>query len=188
MDFRRPVSPLSNLRFAFPVSGFMLGAILAFVASVSAGCSHYQLGTGGKLGFHTLYVEPIVNRTTLPEAHALISTQLREQFLRDGRVQLVNSAAEADATLSLAVADYRRDVATVRPGDTGLARKFALTLTAAVTLRDNRSGKLLFERRPISAVRDAFTDNGQLQSEYQALPLLAEALSRNVVHAALDVW
>jgi hypothetical protein len=36
--------------------------------------------------------------------------------------------------------------------------------------------------------REAFTDSGQLQSEYQTLPLLAESLAAKVTHAALDVW
>ena len=47
--------------------------------------------------------------------------------------------------------------------------------------------------------RDAYTDSGktlpsgtvvsgQLQAEYQTLPLLAEALAAKVTHAVLDVW
>jgi len=36
--------------------------------------------------------------------------------------------------------------------------------------------------------REAFTDGGQLQSEYQALPLIAEALAQRVALAALDTW
>jgi hypothetical protein len=159
------------------LAGFLLG-----------GCSHYQLGTGGKLTFATLYVEPVANKTMLPQAQAILSTQLREAFLRDGRVTLVNSPQGADATLKLVLTDYHREVATVREGDTGLARKFVLTLGATCTLRDNRTDKILFADRPVSTHRDAFTDGGQLQSEYQTLPLLAESLTDKVVHAALDVW
>ncbi len=152
------------------------------------GCAHYGLGTDGKLTFQTLYVEPIANKTVLPQAHAVVSSALREEFLRNGRVTLVNSAAEADATVSVTLVDYHREVATVRPGDTGLARAFALTLGAAVTLKDNRTGKILFEKRPVKTVRDAYTDGGQLQAEYQTLPLLAETLGRQVAHTVLDVW
>ena len=117
-----------------------------------------------------------------------VSTALRDEFLRDGRVTLVNSSAEADATLTLTLSDYHRDVATVRPGDTGLARTFTLTLGATATLHDNRAGRDLFTRRPVDAGRDAYTDSGQLQSEYQSLPLLAGALAKKISHAALDVW
>jgi hypothetical protein len=162
--------------------------LLSLACVLLGGCSHYRLGTGGKLTFTTLYVEPVANKTMLPQAQAILSTQLREAFLRDGRVTLVNSPQGADATLKVVLTDYHREVATVREGDTGLARKFVLTLAATCTLRDNRTDKILFADRPVSTHRDAFTDGGQLQSEYQTLPLLAESLTDKVVHAALDVW
>lgn len=171
-----------------PGSLFRSGFVPLLVAVALAGCSHYQLGTGGKLTFTTLYVAPVANHAILPQAQAIVSTMLREELLHDGRVTLVNSPEAADATLTLTLADYRRDIATVRPGDTGLAREFALTLSATVTLHDNRSGQDLFAKRPINAIRDAYTDSGQLQSEYQALPLLAGVLAKKAAHAVLDVW
>jgi hypothetical protein len=164
------------------LSGLLLG--LTFLTA----CSHYRLGTGGTLAFQTLYVAPVENKTLLPQAVSLVSTALRDEFLHDGRVTLVNSPEQADATLTLTLTDYHRDVATVRPGDTGLARTFTLTLGAAATLHDNRAGRDLFTRRPIDAGRDAYTDSGQLQSEYQSLPLLAGALAKKISHTALDVW
>lgn len=160
------------------VAGFLVGA----------GCAHYQLGTGTTPTFRTLYVEPVANKTLLPQSQPLLSTRLRESFARDARVQLANSAGGADATLVVIINDYRREITAVREGDTGLARKFNVTLGATCTLKDNRSGKVIFENRPISAVREVFTDSGQLQSEYQTLPLLADALAAKVVHAALDIW
>lgn len=163
---------------------WLLAAVLAF----ATGCAHYQLGTGAKPAFRTLYVEPVANRTMLPQSQPLLSTRLRETFARDARVSLVNAAAGADATLTVVIHDYHRDIAAVREGDTGLARKFNVTLGALCTLRDNRTGRMIFENRPITAVREVFTDSGQLQSEYQTLPLLADALALKVAHAALDVW
>jgi hypothetical protein len=166
---------------------FALSLLFAVVGLTSA-CSHYHLGTEAKLNFRTVYIEPVANRTHLPQAQAIVSTQLRETFARDGRVELVSSAAAADATLTVVIDDYHRDVAAVREGDTGLARKFNVVLGASCTLRDNRRGQSLFERRPVSATREIFTDGGQLQAEFQVLPLLAEALAAKIAHAALDVW
>ncbi len=164
----------------------LLVSILALAFAV-CGCSHYQLGTGAGPAFHTLYVEPVANKTTLPQARAVVTTQLREAFARDGRVSLANSPTEAEATLTVAIVDYHRDIAAVRQGDTGLARKFDVTLGVDCTLRQH-DGKLLFEHRRIDAVREVFTDAGQLQSEYQTLPLLAGVLADKITHAALDVW
>lgn len=170
------------LRLAYLVIGATL-----FTALI-AGCAHYRLGTGAGPGFRTIFVEPVANRTLLPQAQSLLSTQLRESLARDARVQLVNSAAGADATLTVTIDGYRREIAAVREGDTGLARKFNITLGVSCTLRDNRGSRTIFENRPVSAMREAFTDGGQLQSEYQVLPLLAESLAAKIVHAALDVW
>lgn len=153
----------------------------------ATGCAHYRLGTGSTPNFRTLHVAPVVNKTMLPQAQAIVSTRLRETFARDGRVALAGSENGAEAVLTVTIVDYHRDVAAVREGDTGLARKFNLTLAVLCTLTD-KTGKVIFENRPISAVREAFTDGGQLQSEYQALPLLAEALAAKVAHATLDVW
>lgn len=171
------VSPRSALR-AFAV------VLIAFVIQ---GCAHYRLGTDSQTAFRTLYVEPVTNRTSLPQARDIVSTRIREAFLRDGRVTVVNSPDQADATLSVAIADYHRDIAAVREGDTGLARKFDLTLGVDCTLR-KRDGSVLFKNRRIEARRESFTDTGQLQSEYQTLPLLADSLASKTTHAILDVW
>jgi len=170
-----------------------------FVALAGLGlytsCAHYQLGTEGKLSFHTLYITPVENKAKLPQSVAVVSTQIREAFLHDGRVTVVDSPSEADATLTVSLSKYGRDVTSARPDDTGLARKFDLNLTAICTLRDNRSGKTLFEKREIMVDQQIFTtatpqqkDSNQLQAEYQALPLLASSLAQKVAHTTLDVW
>jgi hypothetical protein len=172
----------------------LLGLGLVLLGAV--GCSHYQLGTDAKLTFTTLYVEPVANKTMVPQAQASLSARLRERLIRDGRVTLVNSPQSADATLTVVITNYGREVATVREGDTGLARKFTLAFGANCTLRDNRSGKVLFANRPVKTHRDAFTGDeragvfvgDQLQSEFQTLPLLTESLADRIAHAVLDVW
>lgn len=199
MQRRRPAC-----RSPFPVR--ILPLILALaVACFATGCANYQLGTGSAPGFRTLYIEPVANKTLLPQSQALLSTRLRETFARDGRVSLANSPSAADATLTIVINDYHREVAAGRADDTGLAKKFNVTLGAICTLRDNRTGQPIFENRPIAAVREIFTEidqlrgvdssgqlrpvhSRQLQAEYQTLPILAEALATKVAHAALDVW
>jgi hypothetical protein len=161
--------------------------VIALVAALGA-CAHYRLGTGSTLSFRTLYIEPVANRTLVPQAQAIVSDRIRSAFVRDARVQPVNAPDAADATLSLALTDFRRDIAAVRENDTGLARKFNVTLTVTGTLRDRRSGRILWENRPIAAMREVFTDGGQLQAEYEIVPLLADALAQRIVQATLDTW
>jgi hypothetical protein len=153
-----------------------------------SGCAQYRLGTGGKVTFRTLYVAPVVNETQAPQAVALVSSRLRDAFLQDPRIILVNTPEEADATLTVRLVRYKRDAQSSQSNDTGLARKFDIILDAEATLRDNRDNKFVFEKRNVQAVRQVFTDSGQLQAEYQNISLLAEVLGKNVRSATLDVW
>lgn len=185
---RAPSLSSAFTRFATLCLAALLGLSLT-------GCSHYRLGTEGKLAFTTLYVAPIENEAGLPQITALFSTQLRETFLRDARVTLVDSPAGADATLTVSVARYARVGATGRLDDGGLARKFNFTVTAVCTLTDNRAGTRLFEKRAIEVTRQFFStptptsrESDQLQAEYNLMPLLADALADRVAHATLDVW
>lgn len=179
----------------------MMRACLAFLAVVllATGCSHYHMGMGAEPSFATLYVAPAKNKTRLAQTQTVLSTMLREAFERDGRVSLATAAGDADATLEVTLVDYRRQNAANRKDDVGLARKFTLHLSARCTLRDNRTGKVLFADRVVEVQREAFTDNGlgsvpfaqsndQLQSEYNTFPLLAQELSSRITHAVLDVW
>jgi hypothetical protein len=94
----------------------------------------------------------------------------------------------ADVVLRVSLAGYDRQMAAANPADTGLAMKFVLNLHTTCTLTDRRTGKPLFVNRAILVSRDAYTQSGQLQAEYQAVPLLAASLADKVAHAVLDVW
>jgi hypothetical protein len=159
----------------------------AAVLGLSA-CAHYQLGTGSGPKFTTLFIAPVTSDTQLPQAVALVTTQLREAVIRDGRVALVNSPAAADAVLHVTLANYGRTAAVAQAVDTGLARRFDVTLRAAATLTDNRTGQPYFTKRPLTATRGVFTDSGLVPAEYQTLPLLAEQLADQAVHAMMDTW
>ncbi len=151
-------------------------------------CAGYRLGTGTPPEFNRLFIVPVASDVLVPQARALVTTQLREAFLKDGRVTLAATLEEADAVLTVRLNGYGRDTSVVRADDTGLARRFDLSLRALATLTDRRTGKDIFTNRSLVAKRGAFTDSGQLQSEYQTLPLLAADLARQAVQAAFGTW
>ena len=177
-----------NLSTTWYSSAKLLGAILLGASVSGPACSHYRLGTQTKLAFATLYVAPVESRAMLPQAQTLVATEIRDALRKDGRVTVVDSPETADAVLRISLVRYDRDVAAANPSDTGLARKFALNLHASCTLTDRRTGHPYFANRQLQVTRDAFTDSGQLQSEYQTLPLLAATLGDRVAHAVFDVW
>jgi hypothetical protein len=174
-------------------------SLLLVSAVLVQGCAHYKLGAGTGPSFSTLYIAPTKNQATLAQSQATLSTMLREAFIKDGRVQVVDSDTDAEATLTVTLVTYKRDNAANREDDNGLARKFTLRLTASMSLRDNRTGTMLFKDREVEVQREAFVDNGlgsvpfgtsnnQLQSEYNTFPLLADLLAGKATHAVLDVW
>jgi hypothetical protein len=162
--------------------------LLSSVLCIFTGCAGYRLGTGTAPKFATLFITPVAAEALIPQAQVLATTQLREAFARDGRVTLVNSADTADAVLRVTLTGYEREVAVSRQNDTGLARRFDVTLKAHATLTDNRTKQDLFVRRPLTAKRGVFTDSGLVPAEYQSLPLLAEQLAQEATHAVLDTW
>ena len=90
----------------------LLLPLLCSLALAASGCAHYRLGTGTKIPFSSLYVAPVQNHAGLPQAAAIVSAQLRETFLRDGRLTLAASPEEADAVLTVTLASYGRETLT----------------------------------------------------------------------------
>ena len=177
----------ASLRMTRPAAWFPFLCAL-FSVLCFTGCAHYQLGTGTTQKFSTLFIAPVASEALIPQSQVLVTTQLREAFIRDGRVSLVNSAAAADAVLQVTLTGYDRKVSVARPDDTGLARRFNVTLRAQATLTDNRSKQIYFAKRPLAAERGVFTDSGLVPAEYQDLPVLAEQLAGKAAHAVLDTW
>jgi hypothetical protein len=175
-------------RPAIGFSRFLRLTAAVGLAVLAAGCAHYRLGTGSEIKFATLFVAPVKVDTQIPQAQAVVTTQLREAFLKDGRIALTNSPFEADAMLQVTLTGIEREIGVYRQDDTGLARRVDVSLKAQVTLTDRRTGKPYFERRPVVAKRGVFSDGGLVPAEYQNLPLLAEQLAGETVHAVLDTW
>jgi len=167
-----------------------LPAVLVWLlpALLAPSCAHYRLGSGSTPSFRSLHVAPADSRIALPQAAALLSTRLREALLRDARVELRPDPDSAEAALTLTLVDYRREIAAARSDDTGLARKFNVTLTATCALRDPRTGRSLWTDRRISVRREMFTDGGQLQAEYQTFALLTEALAARITSDLVETW
>jgi hypothetical protein len=171
--------------------------LLMLALCLNSGCAHYTLGTEGKLTFTTLFIEPVSNKSALTQSQEIISQQLRSSFEKDGRVTLVNSPQLADATLTVTLTNFRRDISAVRESDTGLASKFSLTLECVCALSDNKTHSVLFQNHSVSVEASSFSDNGipaitgpgnQQQSEYNTVPILARELADKVSHLVLDVW
>lgn len=180
----------------------VLPALLsAFVLLISTACSNYRLGTGVERDFESIFIPPVETAGKLPQASAILTTRIRETFIRDGRIRVVNTAEDADVVLTVKVGDYSRRALTGTPGDSGLARSIGITLATTATLSDPAGEKVWFKDRAITVERQVFTDDGtpplsatflqpvqQTQAEYQLVPQLAEPLAERLMGAVLDTW
>lgn len=182
-------------RFAVPA---LLAALMLFLG---AACSHYRLGTGVEREYQTVFIPPVASSGQVPQATAILTTAIRESFIRDGRIRVVNTADEADVVLSVTVKRFSRRSLTGLPGDSGLARSMGITLDTVATLEAPDGKKTWFADRAVSVERQIFTDDGtappavsalqpvqQTQAEYQLVPQLAEALAERLKGAVLDTW
>jgi len=171
------------------LSRLSLLSLVVLVVGLFSGtaCSHYQLGTGSKLGFRKLFVAPVSSEVMLAQARTIVGLRLREDFLRDPRIELVGSREEAEAVLEVNLKTFKREAVVAQKQDTGLGRKFALTLTAECTLKRS-DGTVVFAKRAINAQREDYNDLGQNQAETETLPIIAQDLSNHITHAVLDSW
>ena len=161
-----------------------------------AGCQSYQLGDPAQLDFKSIYIKPVTNDSFAPQVQALLSSKIRELFIRDSRTRMVNDQREADVILFVNLISYNRDKAARRSNDTVLARNFDLNLNAEISLFDQNSGSYLFEDRVLTQTYSTYTDNpyeqvqvpSLVQAEYQAMPNLARKLARKIADEVLSPW
>lgn len=168
--------------------GFLNAAAAIAAAILISGCASYQLGAPAEPRFKSVFIPPVANDAFLPQSRAIVTSHIREAFARDGRVTLATDPSSADRVLEVRLSDYSREMTTAQRSDTALARSFSLMLSAEVTLLDPRTGAKSIDAAPIRVTVDAYTDSGQQQSEYQAVPLLAGKLATEIAHRVLDTW
>lgn len=177
-----------------------LGISLALLTLLSASsCRSYKLGHPGELAFTSIYVMPVENNSFAPQAQAQVSSDLREAFIRDGRVKLVASEEAADVVLMVSLADYSRSPSARANVDTVKAFDFDITLTSNVSLYDPINGNYLFKNDLIEARTNAYTENPYAApaalntqtyhiAERQAMQNLSRSLAQKIADRILSAW
>ena len=177
----------------------MVAMLALFALALISGCNSYQFGNPVELPFESIYIKPVSNDSFAPQAQALLSTQIRDAFIRDGRTKLVTSREAADAVLLINLTDYKRYAAARQSEDTTTAASFSLVLAAEVSLFNQNKGDYYFLKRIINGSSSAYVNNPYatpataqtqdfLQMEYQAMPRLTHDLSRRIADEVLYTW
>ncbi len=163
-------------------------AILALAMLLQlSGCGSYSLGTGGKLPFQTIYVQPVRNNSFAPQISAPLTDYIVDRLQQHPGLKVVEDPS-ADVTLKTTVVDYRRTVGSTQASDTALAQSYILILGCSITLEDNRTGEEIMPARLVTAKQQAFVNGGFLTAEYQAIPVLARDMAKNISNEVVSVW
>ena len=130
----------------------ILAIFVIFTAALISGCKSYQLGNPTELPFDSIYIKPVTNDSFAPQAQALISSQIRDIFIHDGRTKLVTSSEAADAVLIVNLTEYNRRAAGRQSVDTTVAANFSLALAAEVSLFNQNKGDYYFQERMVRKI------------------------------------
>ena len=166
------------------------------VLSLFNGCANYNLGSSAEIPFKSIYIKPTTNHSYAPQAQPIVSAQIRETFIHDGRVKLVAKEADADAVLYVDLTDYKRSAGARNSKDTVIANDFDIRLIAEISLFDKSKGDYLFKERSIQAKTHAYIGNpytdseiiSYQQSERQAMTQLAREIARKITDEVLSPW
>ncbi|MCZ6674707.1 MAG: LPS assembly lipoprotein LptE [Verrucomicrobia bacterium] len=167
-----------------PVQRFL--ALLTVASSLMLyGCAHYQAGDGSSAPFSSIQISPIKNLSLAPQINQVLNHDLREVFIQRGKVAVENTG---EASLKVTLTGYNRETVATNSQDTGLARKYALTLSASCDLINRGGNSNYFTERPVEVSVEVFLDSGQTRTETNAIPLLSKKLAEAIANEVLQVW
>jgi len=175
-----------------------LSAISLFLTALLSGCASYQLGSHSELPFESIYIRPASNASFAPQSQAILSAQVRDAFIKDGRVKLLSHQSEADAILEISIIEYTRQSGARRRSDTETAQTFRVGLEAEISLLNANTGALYFEQRKLEEHEGIYVDNpyantaaekqGYIRAEYNAMPRITRGLARKIADEVLSPW
>jgi len=164
----------------------LLGLSALFSGLLFQSCAHYQAGNGNSLPFASIQISPIKNQSLTPQINQVLNHDLREAFIQKSDVVVTSSGA--DARLNVTLTRYERENIATNSEDTGLARKYELTLSATCDLLNSSSESPYFTSRTLTVSLDIFLDSGQTRAETNAIPLLSKKMAEAIANEVLQAW
>lgn len=156
---------------------FFLPAVAGFAL---AGCASYHLGpaNGAVAGEKSIQVLPFNNQTLQPRLGDTLTQALRERLQLDGTYRL-DTHGTGDVVVSGVVRQYTREGLGYLSTDTATPENYRVDVTVHVTARERASGRLILDK-DVKGHTLVHIGADLVSAERQALPLLAEDLTRNI--------
>ena len=151
-----------------------------------SGCAGYRLGptTGIAARYRTLCVMPFANETLEPRLPEAVQSALLHTLQQEGTYR-VTRRDEADVVVTGRIVEYERGGIAYDPNDVRTITDFRVVLRAEVTATETATGRRLLEET-VAGRTTVRLGADQPSAERQALPLVAENLSRNITSRLVD--
>jgi hypothetical protein len=117
---------------------------LCLFLGVTSGACGYRIAAHNRVPrpFHTLLIKPLQNETTSYEIEQILTRSLVREFVKRTDYSIVQEESRADAVLEGRVT--RVTASPVTFARSAFASTFLVTVYAAVELKDEKTGKVLF--------------------------------------------
>ena len=152
-----------------------------------AGCLGYRIGPVLKADYRSVAVPMFKNQTLQPQIEAQITGAILKRLQADGTLR-VESEPNADIIVrGEIIRYYRHQLRSVRE-ETGVAREYRITITSHITVQDKQTGEVIRGPTKVTGSAETFIGIDQQTAEFQALPLIADDLARQVVDLLVESW
>ncbi len=156
-------------------------------ALLLSGCIGYQLGGTHPAGIETVYMAPIINKTTEPAIELQLTHKLRSRIQFDGRVKLSNTEKAAHAVIEVTLTDYTLKAVAFREDQKTTASQYRLRITAISTLKDSQTGEVLSESKTYGETTFLFKSD-LTTSKRDALPRATQELAKFILDDLIERW
>lgn len=164
----------------------MMGGLL-LLALLQTGCAGYRLGSMLPADVQTVFVPPVLNKSSEPAVETEITRAILEEIQKDGSLTIVPEA-EADAVLTVVLKSYNLEPVSFQREDRTAANQYRITMTASMVLRRTAEQTVVAEAANVrgEAVFDVIGDLSS--SKRQGNPPAASDLAKRIVQRMVEYW
>lgn len=161
-------------------------ATLAATGLLTAGCTHYFIGTTLPANLRTIAVPTFANRAAEPEVEATVTRATLQEFQRDGTLSLT-TAESADIVLAGSVVSYSLEPVRYSRDNPLATAEYRLVLRSEITATERTTGKTIYNG--VVEGDTLFRATGDLTTAKRtALTPAARDLAHEIVNAVISAW
>jgi Lipopolysaccharide-assembly len=152
-----------------------------------SGCMGYRVGPVLKADYRSVAVPMFKNKTLKPQLEAQVTNGIIRRLQSDGTLR-VDSLENADIVLDGEIVSYRRTRLRALQTEASTPREFRVYIDARVEAHNRVTGKIILPPTIVTGSADTFIGDDLQSAEFQALPLIADDLARQVVSLLVESW